>query len=185
MQLAAELFAARGVEGTSMADIAAAAGMTTPALYHYFASRRDLEAEALRAATLATAANAEAARASAVDPTARLRAFVEGHVEFLERSGAGMIRFVYGSVIDAASDPDLAHAIDPGHDAAEELFRDIVREGRARGLVRDDVDVDVAVELLTACFTGIDVRYGLGRSPVTARRTYAELLDMTLRYLTP
>ena len=171
-----------------MADIAAAAGMTTPALYHYFASRRDLEAEALRAATLATAANAEAAKSvdgDDGDPAVRLHAFVEGHVSFLERSGPGMIRFVYGAVLDAASDPDLTHAIDPGHDATEDLFRSVVREGRALGLVRDDVDADVAVELLTACFTGIDVRYGLGRSPVNARRTYEELLDMTLRYLAP
>jgi AcrR family transcriptional regulator len=36
------LFAAQGVEGTSVQEIVAAAGVTKGAMYHYFASKDDL-----------------------------------------------------------------------------------------------------------------------------------------------
>jgi TetR/AcrR family transcriptional regulator, cholesterol catabolism regulator len=39
---AAELFGARGYHRTTMADIAAAAGIQKPSLYHYFESKQDL-----------------------------------------------------------------------------------------------------------------------------------------------
>ncbi len=42
------LFAARGYRGTSMANIADAAGVSRPALYQYFADRSDLFASAYR-----------------------------------------------------------------------------------------------------------------------------------------
>jgi AcrR family transcriptional regulator len=42
LEHAARLFAAKGFEGTSFADIAEAAGLTRPAVYHYFASKDDM-----------------------------------------------------------------------------------------------------------------------------------------------
>ena len=42
IQHAVRLFAQRGFAGTNLGDIAAAAGLTRPALYHYFKSKDDL-----------------------------------------------------------------------------------------------------------------------------------------------
>jgi AcrR family transcriptional regulator len=42
LQIALTLMAQRGVDGTSMRDLAAAAGLNVASLYHYFASKRDL-----------------------------------------------------------------------------------------------------------------------------------------------
>jgi AcrR family transcriptional regulator len=48
LQAAADVFAARGYEGTRVADIAAAAGVSNGALYAHFASKAELLVHALR-----------------------------------------------------------------------------------------------------------------------------------------
>src|SRR5438045_2276540 len=45
---AARLFAERGYQGTSMEEIAAAAGVTRAVVYDHFASKRDLHEQLLR-----------------------------------------------------------------------------------------------------------------------------------------
>ena len=42
LQIALSLMAQRGVDGTSMRDLASAAGLNVASLYHYFPSKRDL-----------------------------------------------------------------------------------------------------------------------------------------------
>jgi AcrR family transcriptional regulator len=42
LQIALQLMAQRGVDGTSMRDLGAAAGLNVASLYHYFPSKRDL-----------------------------------------------------------------------------------------------------------------------------------------------
>ncbi len=49
VRAAADVFAARGYDGTRVADIARAAGLSNGALYCYFTSRADLLVSALRA----------------------------------------------------------------------------------------------------------------------------------------
>ena len=49
LRAAADVFAARGYDGTRVADIATAAGLSNSALYCYFTSRADLLIGALRA----------------------------------------------------------------------------------------------------------------------------------------
>ena len=48
LRAAADVFAARGYDGTRVADIAAAAGVSNGALYAHFASKAELLADALR-----------------------------------------------------------------------------------------------------------------------------------------
>jgi AcrR family transcriptional regulator len=42
LQIALQLMSQRGVDGTSMRDLASAAGLNVASLYHYFPSKRDL-----------------------------------------------------------------------------------------------------------------------------------------------
>src|SRR6266516_2162531 len=48
LRAAADVFAERGYDGTRVADIAAAAGVSNGALYAHFASKADLLVDALR-----------------------------------------------------------------------------------------------------------------------------------------
>ena len=82
LDIAAELFAARGFHGVSVVDLGAACGITGPALYKHFSSKDAMLAEMLISISetllhegRTRAANAETARDA-------LDALVEWHIEF-------------------------------------------------------------------------------------------------------
>ena len=82
LDIAAELFAARGFHGVSVVELGAACGITGPALYKHFSSKDAMLAEMLISIseTLLHEGRARAARAE----TAReaVDALVEWHIEF-------------------------------------------------------------------------------------------------------
>jgi len=82
---AAELFAARGFHGVSVADIGAACGISGPALYKHFASKDDVLAEMLVSISEQLLAVGRERSDAAGDPTEALAALVDWHVDFALR----------------------------------------------------------------------------------------------------
>jgi AcrR family transcriptional regulator len=82
---AAELFAARGFHGVSVADIGAACGISGPALYKHFASKDAVLAEMLVAISEQLLAVGRERSAAAADPRAALATLVDWHVDFALR----------------------------------------------------------------------------------------------------
>ena len=79
---AADLFAARGFHGVSVADLGSACGISGPALYKHFASKDAVLAEMLVSISQQLLAVGRARVDQAPDPATALRALVEWHVEF-------------------------------------------------------------------------------------------------------
>ena len=80
---AAELFAARGFHGVSVADLGAACGISGPALYKHFPSKQAMLAEMLTSISeRLLEVGLERVDAGGGDPTAALRGLVDWHVEF-------------------------------------------------------------------------------------------------------
>jgi AcrR family transcriptional regulator len=77
---AAELFAARGFAGASIADVAAACGCAKSLIYHYFDSKEEILSDLLEAHVQALIAGAEAAIAMGGGAEARFRALVQAHM---------------------------------------------------------------------------------------------------------
>lgn len=83
LEVAVDLFAARGYHGVSMDDIGAAAGVTGPALYHHFAGKEAMLAAALIPVSEQLLAGGRARIAdNHGEPAASLAALVDFHVEF-------------------------------------------------------------------------------------------------------
>jgi AcrR family transcriptional regulator len=82
---AAEMFAARGFHGVSVADLGAACGISGPALYKHFPSKDAMLAEMLVSISdeLLTVGTQRVAQAP--DPVAAVTALVDWHVEFALR----------------------------------------------------------------------------------------------------
>ncbi len=78
VEVASELFVARGFDGVSIRDIAAACGITNAALYYHFSAKTDLLRAILADYLEETARLVDVARESSADAAGRLRAVVEG-----------------------------------------------------------------------------------------------------------
>jgi AcrR family transcriptional regulator len=90
---AVELFAAHGVDGVSIADIAAAAGVSQGALYRHYRSKDALAAQLFAAAYLRTGAELAAIRAAKPGFAARIAAMVTHFCALYDRDAA-LFRFM-------------------------------------------------------------------------------------------
>jgi AcrR family transcriptional regulator len=79
---AAELFAARGFHGVSVAELGAACGVSGPALYKHFPSKQAMLTEMLVSISEQLLAVGRARVAGADGPAAAVHALVDWHVEF-------------------------------------------------------------------------------------------------------
>ena len=82
LDIAAELFAARGFHGVSVAELGAACGISGPALYKHFESKDAMLAEMLVSISETLLAEGRSRVASAEGPREALEALVEWHIEF-------------------------------------------------------------------------------------------------------
>ncbi len=85
---AAELFAARGFHGVSVAELGKACGISGPALYKHFPSKDAILAEMLVSISEELLVVGRTRVAAAGDGTAALQALVEWHVDFALRQRA-------------------------------------------------------------------------------------------------
>ncbi|MFC7495687.1 MULTISPECIES: TetR/AcrR family transcriptional regulator [unclassified Nocardioides] len=85
LDTAAELFAARGYHGVSVADLGAACGISGPALYKHFESKQAMLAEMLVSISEELLRVGRQRAADAADPAAALAALVDWHVDFALR----------------------------------------------------------------------------------------------------
>jgi AcrR family transcriptional regulator len=85
LETAAELFAARGFHGVSVADLGAAVGISGPGLYKHFAGKDAVLAEMLVSISEELLSVGRQRVAEAPDAAAAVRALVDWHVEFALR----------------------------------------------------------------------------------------------------
>ena len=82
LDIAAELFAARGFHGVSVAELGAACGISGPALYKHFESKDAMLAEMLVSISETLLAEGRSRVDGAEGPREALEALVEWHIEF-------------------------------------------------------------------------------------------------------
>ncbi len=82
LDIAAELFAARGFHGVSVAELGSACGISGPALYKHFESKDAMLAEMLVSISETLLAEGRSRVDGAPGPRAALEALVEWHIEF-------------------------------------------------------------------------------------------------------
>lgn len=82
LSTAADLFAARGFHGVSVADLGAACGISGPALYRHFASKDAILSEMLVSISQELLEVARERVAEAAEPREGLRALVGWHTDF-------------------------------------------------------------------------------------------------------
>ena len=108
LDVAVEAFAARGYAGTSMREIAAAAGVTKPVLYLHFASKDRLYVALLEEISGALTRQSEDAMAAETPPRERVRAAIAAFFAYAEERPAAVRVLLAGGLGDAELERESA-----------------------------------------------------------------------------
>jgi AcrR family transcriptional regulator len=156
LQAALELVVEDGLRGTTIEGIAARAGVGKTTIYRRWRTKEELFMEALQAIAFALP-----------DPdTGSLRGDVEAIIAFnLEHATRNAALLMPRLMVEAADDPDLFAVMQQVLvEPRREVLRTILRRAVERGEMREDVDPEVAIDLLIGPFiyavlvTGADLQ---------------------------
>jgi len=154
---AATLFAANGLERTSLQDVARAVGLSKAAIYHYFPTKTDIY-DAIVSDLLDTLYHRVLARiGEAESPSEQLRLLMLEHADYFEEHYSQFVTLLHG-VAGLGRRPGEAEV--RVRDRYEALVRQLVEAGQATG--------DFA-----------------GRDPVLATRAILSLLNWLSRWYKP
>jgi len=97
LQLGTRVFSSRPYDEISIDELADSAGISKGLLYHYFPSKRDFYVETVRAASLHLRRLTEPDASLA--PGARLRAAIDGHLNYVREHGRIYASIFRGSIV--------------------------------------------------------------------------------------
>lgn len=178
VQIAGELFATKGFDGTSLYDIAEAVGVLRGSLYHYITSKEDLLYDVIRVMHERLAENMTLCDRFSGDPLRQLIAFCYNHITL----NADARHFSRGAVfwrdIDRLSE-EKRQVIVRDRDAYERYLRKILKTGQEAGVVDPEID------LRTGTFAVLGLvnshhRWFRPGGPVTARQLGREFTAFVL-----
>lgn len=146
---AVEVMAVHGYHGTSVRDIAAAAGTSPAILYHHFSSKHALLLTILdRGLDVLIAATEEALDAAGHDPADRLAAIVGAHVRVHLSSQREAL---LGNSELRSLEPTGRALIVAKRDVQQRTFDRVVRDGVRRGAFTTEFPDDAARVITSAC----------------------------------
>jgi AcrR family transcriptional regulator len=165
-----QTFADVGFEATTFMAIGNRAGVTRPAVNHYFPSKSELYRTILGVVTSRVGNAADrASRAPALAD--RLLGFIG---EVIVDADPSTARFLLQSALDLSRQPELAVGAEhhPGA-TVDQFIRKAVDQAVSRGELRADADPAALAEMFTAVFWGAAL--ALGRTGADAGRVMDQL----------
>ncbi|MDG4854714.1 MULTISPECIES: TetR/AcrR family transcriptional regulator [unclassified Mesorhizobium] len=175
-EAAVGLIARLGYEAMSMRQLATEVGVQAAALYRYFPTKEDLLFTLMREHMEGLLKAWDDARPAAVDPAARLAAYVENHIAFhIERRRA---THVSNMELRSLSHERLTQILKM-RTAYEKELRAILRDGADAGIFEID-DVGLTAMALIQMMTGVIVWFRPGER-LSISEVTTTYLSMTRR----
>ncbi len=168
LDTARRLFAERGYAETTIKLVAARAGLTSAALYHYHPSKLDLYVAVHAECRQRFLAVLDAAQATALTFTDKVLAILDAS-ERLQADDPIVGWFTASARVDVARRPELQAALRRGSDWWTQLCRTVVDTGVSTGELRAD-DHAVVMAFLSALLLG------LGETAALDERLHARAL---------
>ena len=146
-------FAESGYGGASTHMVAARVGLTTGALYHHFASKRDLYLAVFAEAEELLIERFEKVAAPHRRFISKLDSILDEIVR-LSREEPTLIGFLQTVTADIGRHADLLEAIAPAFEQRDELFAGLIEAGVASGEIAV-ADRDVVLDTVTSAVAGL------------------------------
>ena len=166
-----KLFADKGFNGTSMRDIAKAAGITLPTIYYYFGNKEDLYQSILQEVI-----------EKFIEATATAAVGVEGMREKLVAMGMAKHRFIAENremmllYLRELSRPTGEGSLSESLEKGLMMLEMVVREGIEKGELRQ-VDPKIAAWYLMGVFSTYDMRI-VGRGELPSEEEIRAMVDL-------
>lgn len=159
VDVARQLFAKKGVDDTTMNDIAVASKKGRRTLYTYFKSKEDIYMAVVESELEMLSDAMEQVAKKDITPDEKILKLIETHLDSIKmvvyRNGtlrAGFFRNIW-----------RVEAVRKNFDAKEiKLFKQVLAEGKEKGIF--DIDnVDIIADIVHYCIKGIEVPYIRGQ----------------------
>lgn len=159
VDVARQLFAKKGVEDTTMNDIAVASKKGRRTLYTYFKSKEQIYQAVVESELEMLSDHMEITAAKNLSPDAKIMELIINHLDSIK-----MVVYRNGTLkANFFRDIWRVETKRKYFDAKEiELFRKVLQEGKDEGVFQID-DVEITADILHYCIKGIEVPYIRGQ----------------------
>lgn len=141
IEVATQVFYEKGYDGASLQDIADRLGMLKGSLYYYIQSKEDLLFDVISTVHREGLAVITARADAPGDALERLEGVIVGHVEHTCRNLVATAVFLHEL---SALPPERRQEVLGTEHAYQAVFRDLIEQAQAAGLVRPEIEPRVA-----------------------------------------
>ncbi len=177
LDLAATMFAQRGLRATTVRDIADAAGILSGSLYHHFASKEEMVDEVLRTFLDWLFERYQRIIDTESNPLARLKGLFMASFDAIERHHAEVV--IYQDEAKRLSGQPRFAYIDELNVRQRKMWVDVLTEGIEQGYFQPDIDVDLVYRFIRDT-TWVSVRWYQPGGPLTAEQVGRQYLAIVL-----
>ena len=177
LDLAATMFAERGLRATTVRDIADSAGILSGSLYHHFKSKEQMVEEVLRDFLDWLFGRYQEIVESEPNPLERLKGLFMTSFEAIEDRHAQVV--IYQDEAKRLSALPQFDFVDTRNKEQRKMWLDLLNEGIEQGCFRPDIDVDVVYRFIRDT-TWVSVRWYQPGGPLTAEEVGRQYLSIVL-----
>jgi AcrR family transcriptional regulator len=177
LDLAATMFAERGMRATTVRDIADSAGILSGSLYHHFKSKEQMVEEVLRDFLDWLFGRYQEIVDTEPNPLERLKGLFMTSFEAIEHRHAQVV--IYQDEAKRLSSLPQFDFVEARNKEQRKLWVDLLNEGVEQGCFRPDIDVDVVYRFIRDT-TWVSVRWYQPGGPLTAEEVGRQYLSIVL-----
>ena len=181
LDLAATMFAERGLRATTVRDIADSAGILSGSLYHHFSSKEEMVDEVLRGFLDWLFERYQQIMATESNPLERLKGLFMASFEAIADRHAEVV--IYQDEAKRLSSQERFAYVDERNKEQRKMWIDVLTQGVEEGYIRPDVDVDLVYRFIRDT-TWVSVRWYQPGGPLTAQQVGQQYLTIVLGGIT-
>jgi AcrR family transcriptional regulator len=181
LELAATMFAERGLRATTVRDIADSAGILSGSLYHHFSSKEEMVDELLRGFLDWLFDRYQEIVATEQDPLERLKGLFMTSFEAIADRHSQVV--IYQDEAKRLSSQERFSYVEERNKEQRKMWVDVLNQGIDEGCFRPDIDVDLVYRFIRDT-TWVSVRWYQPGGPLTAEQVGRQYLAIVLGGIT-